>query len=134
MYYEAGAGIGFIVLNQDEVNARIAGNDPAAAAYEAAASAAATHAPGKNKMYVHLRRNITYSYILQVMTFQVELLMQIPSSPPFLTTITTVATPTPGAAMRTIMMTLQTSMGKIVYFYYFLCKNFLVFSFAMIVC
>ena len=45
MYYEAGAGIGFIVLNQDEVNARIAGNDPAAAAYEAAASAAATHAP-----------------------------------------------------------------------------------------
>jgi len=43
VYYEAGAGIGFIVLNQDEVNARIAGNDPAAAAYEAAASAAATH-------------------------------------------------------------------------------------------
>ena len=52
MYYEAGAGIGFIVLNQDEVNARIAGNDPAAAAYEAAASTAATHAPsGKYKMY-----------------------------------------------------------------------------------
>ena len=52
------------------------------------------------------------------MTFQVELLMRIPSSLPFLTTITTVATPTPGAAMRTIMMTLQTSMAKIVYFYY----------------
>ena len=117
MYYEAGAGIGFIVLNQDEVNARIAGNDPAAAAHEAAASAAATHAPGKNKMYVHLRRNITYSYILQVMTFQVELLMQIPSSPPFLTTITTVATPTPGAAMRTIMMTHQTSMAENVFYF-----------------
>ena len=58
MYYEAGAGIGFIVLNQDEVNARIAGNDPAAAAHEAAASAAATHAPsGKNKMHVHFLKH-----------------------------------------------------------------------------
>jgi len=39
VYYKAGAGIGFVVVNQDEVNARIAGNDPAAAAYAAAAAA-----------------------------------------------------------------------------------------------
>jgi len=39
VYYKAGAGIGFVVVNEDEVNARIAGNDPAAAAYVAAAAA-----------------------------------------------------------------------------------------------
>ena len=31
VHYRAGAGIGFVVINQEEVNARIAGDDAAAA-------------------------------------------------------------------------------------------------------
>ena len=47
VHYRAGAGIGFVVINQDEVNARIAGDDVAAAKYVAAAAAVAPAPLGK---------------------------------------------------------------------------------------
>ena len=56
VHYRAGAGIGFVVINQDEVNARIAGDD--AAAVKAVAAAAAP-IPGLQSYYlssIYIRR------------------------------------------------------------------------------